>query len=126
MPGRQGVVEAHHQQAGTEERFPGPVSGGGDEKQPVAEAQRVAGAEGLPLVPEGALQRQGVGPQPPGHAVRTGNQDPPGEPAFDISPRLANKRMIELHQAFLLAASRRKIRSVTMPRISPTTTAVST
>ncbi|WP_142911381.1 hypothetical protein, partial [Klebsiella pneumoniae] len=70
MQGRQGVVEAHHQQAGTEERFPGPVSGGGDEKQAVAEAQRVAGPEGLRLVTEGALQRQGVGPQPPGHAVR--------------------------------------------------------
>ena len=126
MQGRQGVVEAHHQQAGTEERFPGPVSGGGDEKQPVAEAQRIAGAEGLPFVPEGTLERQGVCPQPPVHAVRTGNQDPPGKPAFDIRSRLANERAIELHQAFLLAASRRKIRSVTIPRISPTTTAVST
>ncbi len=50
----------------------------------------------------------------------------PGKPAFDIRSRLANERAIELHQAFLLAASRRKIRSVTIPRISPTTTAVST
>lgn len=126
MQGRQGVVEAHHQQPGAKKRFPGPATGGGDKKQAVAEAQRVAGAEGLPFVPEGALQRQGVGPKPPGDAVRAGNQDPAGEPGLNIRTWFADERAIELHQGFLRAARRTKIRSVTMPRMSPTTTAVTT